>query len=406
MSGNKITKTSILGIAACLVAFSLPCLAEEDEEAPIWVDKEYSSSYQPEEEPIKDGLHIRDTGDESMVIRAHKERKSVILKSAESESTSISPDMPDIYVVKKGDTLWDICSRFFADSYMWPKIWSYNPRITNPHWIYPGDRVRLSASAEELARPLFNAKGQQPLPEASDTRVAPRGQESIYLKNQGFVDSELIKQSGLISGSFKEALLLTQHDEIYIKFEEDSEVKIGSEYAVYKILREVDPIRDIGTDLGWLVEIQGIIRIITFDQDSGIARGLIIEAWRTIERDMKVGPIQRRFELVPPVRNRVDQEGAIVAFLDPTVLAAGQRIIFVDIGREDGVLQGNRIFVVERRDLYKRTLGEHDEDEGYPTEVIAEARVIEARPHTSTCLVTRSIRELEVGNRIEMRKGY
>ena len=24
-----------------------------------------------------------------------------------------------------------------------PKVWSFNPEITNPHWIYPGDQVRL-----------------------------------------------------------------------------------------------------------------------------------------------------------------------------------------------------------------------------------------------------------------------
>jgi hypothetical protein len=48
-----------------------------------------------------------------------------------------------LHVVRRGDTLWDICFLYFNDPWQWPKIWSYNPQITNPHWIYPGDLVRL-----------------------------------------------------------------------------------------------------------------------------------------------------------------------------------------------------------------------------------------------------------------------
>ena len=28
------------------------------------------------------------------------------------------------YKVRKGDTLWDICTKFFGDPYVWPRIWS------------------------------------------------------------------------------------------------------------------------------------------------------------------------------------------------------------------------------------------------------------------------------------------
>ena len=48
---------------------------------------------------------------------------------------------PDFYVIQKGDTLWDISTRFLGDAYQWPQLWSYNEYITNPHWIYPGNRV-------------------------------------------------------------------------------------------------------------------------------------------------------------------------------------------------------------------------------------------------------------------------
>src|SRR4030065_2129562 len=49
-----------------------------------------------------------------------------------------------VYTIKKGDTLWDISSQFLKDPFLWPKLWQRNPYITNPHWIYPGNPIRLS----------------------------------------------------------------------------------------------------------------------------------------------------------------------------------------------------------------------------------------------------------------------
>lgn len=50
---------------------------------------------------------------------------------------------PNEYVVKKGDTLWDISSTFLSEPWYWPEIWHMNPEVENPHLIFPGDVLRL-----------------------------------------------------------------------------------------------------------------------------------------------------------------------------------------------------------------------------------------------------------------------
>ncbi len=71
------------------------------------------------------------------------------------------PDVPDRYVVKKGDTLWDIAARFLKDPWRWPEVWHINPEIRNPHLIYPGDVILLY---EVDGKPYLTLEGAARVP--------------------------------------------------------------------------------------------------------------------------------------------------------------------------------------------------------------------------------------------------
>jgi hypothetical protein len=50
------------------------------------------------------------------------------------------------YIIRKGDTLWDIAFRFLGDPFAWPQIWHQNPYIKDPNLIFPGDKLTISNS--------------------------------------------------------------------------------------------------------------------------------------------------------------------------------------------------------------------------------------------------------------------
>ncbi len=68
---------------------------------------------------------------------------SVSTALAEGDAIALAANHPDRHVVVKGDTLWDISETFLQSPWEWPKVWSYNPQIDNPHLIYPGDILYL-----------------------------------------------------------------------------------------------------------------------------------------------------------------------------------------------------------------------------------------------------------------------
>ena len=59
------------------------------------------------------------------------------------DAVELNPDRPTRYIVKQGDTLWDISTHFLVEPWRWPEIWQTNAQVANPHLIFPGDELVL-----------------------------------------------------------------------------------------------------------------------------------------------------------------------------------------------------------------------------------------------------------------------
>ncbi|MEO6102691.1 MAG: LysM domain-containing protein [Pseudoxanthomonas sp.] len=88
---------------------------------------------------------------------------------------------PDTYVVKRGDTLWDISAKFLKKPWLWPEIWQANPQIKNPHLIYPGDVISLAY----LDRVAIQPGPRQEAP----IGAIPLADIEPFLKNKRVTDS-------------------------------------------------------------------------------------------------------------------------------------------------------------------------------------------------------------------------
>lgn len=330
------------------------------------------------------------------IARAAREGRTLKLSGRAGRRRGTLGVVPEYHRVVRGDTLWGLSSHYFANPWNWPRIWSYNPEITNPNWIYPGDRIRLLEQGRVVEQP--RARGYQ----------WARGHRpgTIFMRSRGFIDNETLETTGTIVGSREEVELLAEHDEVYIEFPEDDYAHVGEEYTVFRVRDDVEPAPGGRRDLGVLVEILGAARVVSYDEEENIARAVLTESINPIERGYRVGPIRRRYEIIPPVQNQVDVEGSIITALAPIDVIGEGFIAFVDRGQEDGLVEGNRLFVRRRRDMWRESWDRPDDRAGYPYEIIAELRVVEVRPRTATCLVTRSTTDIRAGDTFEMRRGY
>ncbi len=329
--------------------------------------------------------------------------------------------VPAYHTVRRGDTLWDLCNHYYDNPWAWPRVWSFNPQVQNPNWIYPGDRLQLRAA------PTAGTAPQSAAGEAFVMRQSMVPQGTVFLRDEGYIADEARDVWGEVIGSPGDTMLLAEGDQVYLQIKGNHNVQIGQEFTIFEKTRRPEA----GDSKGYIVRFKGTAKVTRWNEKTHIAEATLTESLDVIERGALIGPIGRRFDVVPPVPNDREVWGHIAAAVEPRELIGQNQVVFIDKGSKDGLRPGNRLFVVEQGDRWRDSLrmgramaanrvhfelrkaeittapdtarGEADK---LPREVIGEIRVLRTEPHSALCVVTSSVRELEPGFTVVARRGY
>lgn len=316
---------------------------------------------------------------------------------------------PDFYVIQTGDTLWDISTRFLGDAYAWPELWSVNEYITNPHWIYPGNRIyftlgsQLSPPSAGVNEPTSTAYVEpQPVQEAAEVACdfPPRFQgdyDDVSVTAPGVIAFEDdLGIRGDVYGADEPGQMLGETSIVYLRMDDVDGIDCGDLLGIWrqqskKKIRGLD--RQI---LGRQYRVLGIVQVLRVDDNTVTAA--IRDSYSEIARGDLVGdPLS--VEVTIDVREPDDElQATIIARLtDEQFLANTGETVFLDHGTNDGVDVGQALYIVERRDAQDI---DTKEDELLPERVVGRVVVVRAEPEFSTAVVVNAARDVQPGLRV------
>lgn len=313
--------------------------------------------------------------------------------------------VPDYHVVQPGDTLSGICAYYYGDMYLWPKVWSYNPHITNAHWIFPGDRIRLTDPYESAS----GGDGAPGLSYAETYDPRQTGGQTYLLERYAFIDEEELAKSMEVIGGANAAILMGTLDTAYIGYQNENPPIPGERLSVY---RKKQPVYDIkvkgknqkqkkGKRIGWLVEVVGEVYVHSVAEKSAEAE--IVDSVQPVERGNRVGELKTRFTRVSPTANQVTTNGLVVEIIREHTISGETQFVILNLGAEDGIRRGNTMEVVQKGDAYTPDHRLHQPyDKGHPRRVLAKLLVLQVEDNSVLAVVTDSLQEVVIGDHVEI----
>lgn len=153
--------------------------------------------------------------------------------AAYAATVELKPDHPDTYVVRKGDTLWGIASKFLKRPWEWPEVWQANGQIRNPHLIFPGDVINL-AYLDGGPR-LNNAGGPHVRAEQLEDAIKPIPLDAIdkFLKRTRIIGEDEFKNAPHVVGAEDAHLRGTPGQLIYVR---GLSAQPGQQFAIVRTL--------------------------------------------------------------------------------------------------------------------------------------------------------------------------
>ena len=325
------------------------------------------------------------------------------------------PAGPDAYLIEKGDTLWDLAESWLSDPFLWPQIWDENRYVLDSHWIYPGDPLVIPGrptvvpeegpTTAETTPPVWppdeedtgdetGGVGEEDLVAPPAPMVLVAAPSDVYCS--GYIDPEHQFSELWVGGSEEPIQLhLGEGNVLFLNQGKNQGIQAGDEFAAVRKTRQVKH-PATGQLMGSFVQRLGKVRVMLAHEDTSTA---VVEMscsdimmsdelvpWEPI-------PIPRRSDMPPFERYDVTPSegpsGLIVALPEVLLNVAEGHIVHTDLGLASGVKPGDVLTVYRRRD-------------DLPRMQLGQVVVLTVEPTTSTGMVHLSVREMAVGDRVEV----
>ena len=339
----------------------------------------------------------------------------------QSSRLELADNVPDRYVVVKGDTLWDISSKFLKNPWRWSEIWQLSKeQIQNPHWIYPGDVVYLDKTPNgeprlRLGKVVSANKGMTAnslRPETEVLKLQPQvrvdddHKQAIasipasliepYLSKPLIVDEKQLNKAARIVATQEGRVILGTSDIGYVR-------GLPTDGATeYQIFRPAKPLKDpiskktIGYEAIYLGTAKllrkgdpATIMVTSFAQEIGIGDRLLPAAEPTLINYVPHPP-------------EVSVEGRVVSIYGSVGQGAQLSILTINLGKEQGLEVGNVLAVWQygRAIVDKTEVDSKKRNLVLPDERNGEVFVFRVFDNISYALVMRASSPIDVNDRI------
>lgn len=320
-----------------------------------------------------------------------------------ADTLALNPDHPQRYVVVKGDTLWDISSKFLRDPWRWPEIWHINPEIKNPHLIYPGDVITL---VYRDGKPMLQVTRGRPTIKLSPTARTSRLESAIstipasavaqFLKRPRILSEEEIDNAGYISYLEEDRLISGEGGKIYVADLRQDDTKDYSVYRIGNVYRNPDDKNDI---LGYEAIHVSDAQLI---REGSPATLRIVESYRETLLGDKVmvsdeAAIDNSF--TPHAPDNLP-DGQIISIFDGMSRAGQYQTVVINLGKDDGMELGHVLAARKRGERVTdgHASGRFKPELQLPDERAALLMVVNVFDRVSYALIMSAIKDIRIGD--------
>jgi hypothetical protein len=331
---------------------------------------------------------------------------ATMTSTAAAQSGDTVAGLPNYYEVQPGDTLWEIATVFLGDPYYWPRLWSVNAQITNPHWIYPGNRIYFTLGTNLDAPRIGSDPNQPPVPGpvitnertyacGPDVRFTDEWASDVFSAPGFLADRRDVEIYGSVEHANSIYKHLAEDDLLYLKVEDPDAFECGDVVSVFRRVRRQVRHPDTRREkFGSMYVVMGEAIVVHRYGDYISAR--VRDSLSEIVRGDLVGP-QMPLRVEVEIREPIgDLQGTIVERLNYEAVLTGTReIVFIDRGSADGIRQGDSFFITQQRDDFYG-----GEDRKLPPSVIGRVVVLNVDSDSATAVITDAAVPIQIGDRI------